>query len=94
MDKIRVWEEEDGVGSRFAASMSSMWNFTNAVTHTCDGQDHMQNYRLLKFRSIMEAANWICDDALDGHMWVSELTILARKPKYWKHHNTTLQTHV
>ena len=26
------------------------------------------------FRSIMEDANWVCDDALDDHVWVSELS--------------------
>ena len=35
----------------------------------------MQDYGLQKFRSIMEAVIWLCDDALDDHVWVSELTI-------------------
>ena len=39
MDKI----EESWAGSRFAASM---WIYTKAVT--CNGQDNMQEYRLLK----------------------------------------------
>ena len=69
MNKIGRWEEQDGVGSRFAACMRV---FTKAVI--CNGQNHMQNYRLLKFRSFLEAVNWVCDDALDDHAWVSSLT--------------------
>ena len=70
MDKIGRWEEENWVGSKFAACM---WIFSKAVI--CNGQNNMQNYMLLKFRSIMEAANWVCDVALDDHVWASELTI-------------------
>ena len=32
----------------------------------------MKNYTIFKFRSIMEAINRVCDDALDEHVWVSE----------------------
>ena len=35
----------------------------------------MQNQRVFKLRSVMEAVNWVGDDALDEHVWVSELTI-------------------
>ena len=62
MDKIGGWEEEHCVGSRFAARM---WTYTKAVI--CNGHNHMQNYRLLKFRSILER--------------VSEFTILCREAK-------------
>ena len=41
----------------------------------------MQEYKLLKVRSIMEAVNWVCDDALDDHEWVSELTISCEEAK-------------
>ena len=41
----------------------------------------MQNYRLLKFRSIREAVCWVFDDVLDEHVRVSELTILFQEPK-------------
>ena len=41
----------------------------------------MQNCILLKFRSILEAVNWVCDDALDEHVWVSELTISCQEAK-------------
>ena len=70
MDTIGGWEEADWVGSRFAASI---WIFTKEVV--CDGQDHMQNYRLFKFRSNVDAVKGVCDDALEERMWVSELTI-------------------
>ena len=63
MDKIGGWEEENWVMSRFA---TSMWIFTKAVIY--NGQNDMPNYRLQKFRSIMEAVNWACDDALDDHV--------------------------
>ena len=76
MDKVGGWEEEYWVGSRFAACM---WIFTKAVI--CNAQNHMQNYRLLEFKSIMEAENWVCDDALGRHMCVSELTISCEEAK-------------
>ena len=41
MDKIRGWEEENWVGSRFAASM---WIYTKTVM--CNGQNNMQDCRL------------------------------------------------
>ena len=69
-------EEESSVGPRFAASV---WICTKAVM--CNGQDNMQEYRLLKFRSTMEAVSWVCDDALDDYVWVSGLTISCREAK-------------
>ena len=40
----------------------------------------MQEYRMQKKnRSIMEAVNWVCDDALDDHVWVLELTISCQE---------------
>ena len=41
----------------------------------CNSQDNIQEYRLLKFRSCMETASSVCDDALDDCVRVSELTI-------------------
>ena len=70
MDKIGGWREEHLVGSSFAATM---WIYTKAMI--CNGQIHMHNYRLFKFRSIVEAVCWECDDALDEHVWESELTL-------------------
>ena len=77
--KIGRREEENGVVSRFAASM---WIHTKAVI--CNGRNHMQNYKLFrfcKFRSIMELANRVFDDPLDEHEWVSELTISCQEVK-------------
>ena len=76
MDKIGEWEEENSVGSRFAASM---WIYTKVVI--CNGQNNMQEYRRHKFRSIMEAVNWVCDDALDDRVWVSERAISCQEAK-------------
>ena len=76
MDKVGGWEEEDWVGSRFAACM---WIYAKAVI--CKRSKNMPDYRLLKFRSIMETVNWVCDDALDDHVWVSELTISCQAAK-------------
>ena len=76
MDKIEGWEEDLWEGSKFAASM---WIYTKAVI--CNGQDNMQEYRLLKSRSVTEAAKWVCDDVLDDHVWVSELSISCQEVK-------------
>ena len=54
-----------------------MWICTKAVL--CNKQNNMQNYKLFNFRSIMEAVNWVCDDATDEHVWVSELTISCQE---------------
>ena len=76
MDKIGGCEEENWVGSRYAASM---WIYTEAVL--CNGQNHMENYNFVKVRSIMEVAKWVCDDALDERVWVSELTMSCQEAK-------------
>ena len=79
-DKNGGWEEENWVGSRFAASM---WIYTKALI--CSLQNNMQKYWLQKFRSIMEAVNRVCDDALDDHEWVSELTISCHEAEVLEH---------
>ena len=56
-----------------------MWIYTKAVI--CNGQENMLECRMQKLRSIMEVLNWVCDDALDDHVWVSELTISCRDTK-------------
>ena len=45
------------------------------------GKNHMQNYRIFKSRSTMEAVNWECDDALGEHVWVTEQTISLQEAK-------------
>ena len=42
-------------------------------------QRHVQTFRIYKLRSCPEAVNWVCDGALDGHVWVSEMTTAGRK---------------
>ena len=71
MDKIGGWEEENWVGSRFAASM---WKNTKEVI--CNGQNHMQNYRLFKIRSNMEGVNWVRDGALE-HVGIGAYHLLS-----------------
>ena len=56
------------MGPRLAASGSTQ----KAVV--CKGQNHMQNERIFKLRYMMEAVNWVCDDAIDEHVSVSEQT--------------------
>ena len=34
-----------------------------------------------KIRSNVEAASWVCDDPLEDHVWVSELTISCQEAK-------------
>ena len=80
MDRIGGWEEgeeqESWVGTRFAASM---WIYTKAVV--CNGQSHMQNFKIFKLRSILEAVNWVGDDAFDDHVWVTEMTTAQQVAK-------------
>ena len=82
IDRIGGWEEEEGeqencVGPRFSASM---WVCTIAVV--CHWQNHMQNCRIFKWRSIMEAVNWVttlltstCGCPSRQYRW--------RKQKFW-----------
>ena len=49
--------------------------------HEGSGVQWSNQHRLQKIRSIMEAVNWVCEDALDDHMWVSELTISCQEAK-------------
>ena len=71
MGKIEGWEEErKWIGSTFAACA---WIYTEAVL--CDEQESTQEYLRRRLVSIMESFHWVCDDALENHEWVSELTI-------------------
>ena len=77
MDRIGGWEEENWVGARFAACM---WS-TQESSDMQWSKNNVQNYRLLIFRSILDAVNWVCDGALDDHVWVSELTLSCQEAK-------------
>ena len=63
MDRIGGWEEGDE-----QKNWASLWIYTKAVA--CNEQRHVQTFRIKKLSSIMEAVNWVCDDALDDHTWV------------------------
>ena len=52
---------------------ASMWIYTKAVV--CNGQNHMQIFRIVILRFVMGAVRWVYDDALDEHVWVTEQTI-------------------
>ena len=75
MDKICGWgEEEKWVGSLFAACM---WMYTKHVL--CDGQETTQNFLKRKMMSIMESVNWVCEEVLEEHQWVSHLNISSKQ---------------
>ena len=80
MDRTGGWEDGDAqkkwVGARFAASM---WIHTKAVVR--NGQNHMQNFGIFNLKSILKAANWVCDVAHDDRVWVSEQTIALQEAK-------------
>ena len=75
MDKICGWsEEENWVGSLFAACM---WMYTKHVL--CDGQETTQNFFKRKMLSMMESVNWVCEEVLEEHEWVSQLNISLKQ---------------
>ena len=77
MDKICGWgDEQQWIGSLFAACM---WIQTKAVL--CVEHDSTQEYLKTRMLSIMESVNWVCEDALEEHEWVSPLTISLKKKK-------------
>ena len=51
------------------------------LDESSDVQWSKQHARLqsAKFQIHMEAVKWVCDDALDDHVWVSELTISCQE---------------
>ena len=67
-----------------------LWIYTEAVV--CNGQRHTQTFRI----NDLEAVTWVCDDALDEHVWVSEQTKVDRckKLKFWRPCNMTLKSRV
>ena len=69
-----VWAEESGIQVR--SKHVDMYECSSMHV-----QNHMQKDRFLKFRSIMDAVNWVCDDALDEHVWVSELAISCEEAR-------------
>ena len=83
MDIIGGWEEEEGEQDNWwvrDVQRACGGIYTKAVV--CNGQNHMQNFRIHELRSIVEAVNWLCDDALDEHVWVSEQAISLQEAKF------------
>ena len=56
-------------GFRFAACK---WIYTNAVLFY--GQETTQEYLMRWLQCTTESVNWVCDEAMEDHEWVSELT--------------------
>ena len=50
-----------------------MWVYTKCVL--CDGQETTQNFLKRRMLSIVESVNWVCEEILEEHEWVSPLTI-------------------
>ena len=74
MDKMEGWNEEELVGSKFAASMC---RYTKAVL--CDGRGRPpQDLRQMP-RIIMESVNWVTEDFLWKHEWVTEPNVLLKE---------------
>ena len=45
----------------------------------CDAHDSMQEYLKRRILSIMKSVNWVCEEALEEHEWVSPLTISTKE---------------
>ena len=45
----------------------------------CDGQETTQNFFKRKMMSIMESVNWVCEEVLEEHEWVSQLNISLKQ---------------
>ena len=74
MDKVEGWNEEECVGSKFAASL---WIYTKAVL--CDGRGRPPQDWREKLRIIMECVSWVTEDFLWEHEWVTEPNVLWKQ---------------
>ena len=74
MDKVKGWNEEQWVGSKFAASMSI---HTKAVM--CDGRGRPPQDLRQMLRIIMECVRWATEDCLWEHEWVTEPNVLWKE---------------
>ena len=52
-----------------------MWIYTKAVLY--DDQEPTQEYLRRRLLSIMESVSWVCEEATEGHEWVSELITIS-----------------
>ena len=74
MDKVEGWNEEEWVGSKFAACM---WIYTKAVL--CDGHRRPPQDLRQMFDIIMECLSCLCEAALWKHEWVTEPNVLRKE---------------
>ena len=75
MDKVEGWNEEEWVGSEFAASM---WIYTKAVL--CDGRGRGPPLDLKQLLRInMESVSWVTEDFPWEHEWVTEPNVLWKE---------------
>ena len=70
MDKVEGWNEQQWVGSKFAACM---WLYIAAVL--CDGQEPTQEHLRWRLSIIRECVSWVCEDVLWEHEWVTEFNV-------------------
>ena len=76
MGKICCWDKEDKWGvSLYAACMS-----TTSVYCVMDRKT-TQHFSKRRMMSIMESANWVCEEVLEEREWVSPLTIPLQEEK-------------
>ena len=74
MDKVEGWNEEQWVGSKFAARM---WIYTKAVM--CGGRGRPPQDLRQMLRIIMECVRWATEDFLWEHEWVTEPSVLWKE---------------
>ena len=58
-DKVGRWNEEEWMGSKFAACV---WIYTRAVL--CDGRGRPPQDPRQMLQIIMECVSWVCEDSL------------------------------
>ena len=54
-----------------------MWVYTKCVL--CDGQETTQHFFKRRMLSILESVNWVCEEVLEEHDWVSPLAISMKE---------------
>ena len=73
MDRVGGWrigQERSQNGEKIAASL---WIYTRAFF--CNGQQHMETFRINKRNSIMEARQLVCVYSQNNHDWISEFSL-------------------
>ena len=75
MNEVEGWNEEQWVGSKFAASM---WMYTKVVLCDWRGRGPPLDLKPL-LTNIMESVSWVTDDFQWEHEWVTEPTVLLKE---------------